>query len=87
MQLTSTMCRSQQTRQLDLAADATLPNVKGIAMLAAAAWAKEAVAAERRELRHAAVRMSLPAISLADDRAFSENPDRGFADGGCRATG
>lgn len=86
MQLTSIMCRSQQMRHLDLAAEAMLPNVKGIALLAASVWDKEALAAERREQRLARAEARLPVVSPADDRALSENPDRGFADGACRAT-
>jgi hypothetical protein len=67
--------------------NAPLANVRQIAMLAAAAWAKEALVAERREAR-AAARVSqdgesakiLPPVLRRDERALSENPDRGFAD-------
>ena len=86
MQLTSIMCRSQQMRHLDLAAEATLPNAKGIALLAASVWDKEAVAAERREQRLARTEARSAVIPSSDDRTLSENPDRGFADGACPAT-
>lgn len=80
MNPTLVMCRAQEARQRTLAADAALANVKGVAMLAAAAWAKEAITAERREQRR--VRRDqelLHAPPLLEDRIFSENPDRGFA--------
>jgi hypothetical protein len=50
---------------------------------AAAAWAKEAVAAEHRELRKrrtAATRNVLLERAAEEERGFSENPDRGLAD-------
>lgn len=82
MQPTLNMCRAQEVRQLALAASATLANVKNVAMLAAAAWAKEAAAAERREARHARKLTNVALVMpWTSDRLFSENPDRGFADG------
>ena len=45
MQPSVTMCRAQEAHQRSLAANAVLPNVRAIATLAAAAWAKEAAAA------------------------------------------
>ena len=86
MQLTSVMCRSQQMRHLELAAEAPLPNAKGIALLAASAWDKEAIAAERREQRLTRAEAPLPDVPPTEDWALSENPDRGFADGARRAT-
>lgn len=81
MQPTLSMCRAQETRQLAVAAGATLANVKGIATLAAAAWAKEAVAAERREARQAdKLHDAAIALPLTSDWQLSENPDRGWAD-------
>lgn len=83
MKPTLAMCRTQEARQLALAADAPLTNVKDVAILAAAAWAKEAIAAERREQRRARRGQELPYTpSLLEDRMLSENPDRGFADPG-----
>jgi hypothetical protein len=81
MQPTSQLCRAQQARHLALADDAILDNVRNIATRAAAAWAKEAELADRREERKAlaqhvaSLRLDLPTI---EDRGFSENPDRGF---------
>lgn len=85
MQPSSTFCRAQEAHQHALAARATLANARGIAALAAIAWAKEAHAAEKREERkaraHASVGAERPlAAPMADERSFSENPDRGFAD-------
>lgn len=91
MKPTAIMCRAQQARQLTLAADAVLPNVRVIAARAAAAWAKEALAAEKRDERLARGRMEMVGAAPAllreapsqHDRAFSENPDRGFSDVAC----
>lgn len=84
MQPSSTMCRAQEARQHLLATNSSLPNVKQVALLAAAAWAKEASAAEKREERSlrrqselAGARLELPVM---EDRLFSENPDRGHSD-------
>jgi hypothetical protein len=81
-------CRAQQAHHLALAASATLPNVRNIATLAAAAWAKEALDADKRDLRTALRKQEIDRAALSqrpdlpreDDRRFSENPDRGFAD-------
>lgn len=72
MQPSSTFCRTQEALQHGRAADATLDNIRCVATAAAAAWGKEAIAAERREERLERTR--------AEARASSENPDRGFAD-------
>ena len=81
MQPSLAMCRAQQARQLALAASAPLMNVKTVAVLAAAAWAKEAIAAQRREERRAGRNRELPYMHpLLEDRMLSENPDRGFYD-------
>ncbi len=89
MQPSSTFCRAQEAHQHALATGAALMNVRGIATLAAAAWAKEAHAAEKREERkarrqsHAAAGAELYLMPPApEDRSFSENPDRGFPDAG-----
>ncbi|NML04167.1 hypothetical protein [Sphingomonas sp. G-3-2-10] len=88
MKPTAIMCRAQQTRQLALAANAVLPNVRDIATTAAAAWAKEALDADKRDkrtaLRQQGVMDAAMALELiaSKDRGFSENPDRGFADTG-----
>lgn len=77
MQPSSNFCRTQEARQHALAAGADLANVRTVALLAAAAWAKEAVSADRREERTRA-RLAETHLMLAE-RDFSENPDRGFA--------
>jgi hypothetical protein len=88
MKPTAIMCRAQQARQLTLAANAVLPNVRDIATTAAAAWAKEALDADKRDKRTAVrqqdARDAAVALELTTyaDRGFSENPDRGFADAG-----
>ncbi|MCJ8158464.1 hypothetical protein [Sphingomonas sp. LaA6.9] len=89
MQPSSTFCRRQEAHQRALAAGTALVNVQGIATLAAAAWAKEARTAEKREERlarrkldaetGAALHLELPP---PDDRSFSENPDRGLVNTG-----
>lgn len=87
MQPSVQLCRAQEARQLTLARDSTLTNVRDVATLAAAAWAKEAVAAEKREVRKSRLDATRATATLhlryspPEDRAFSENPDRGFADG------
>lgn len=47
----SALCRAQESLHLRRATDTQLDNVRLVATEAAAAWAKEAVAAERREGR------------------------------------
>jgi len=78
----STLCRAQEAHQTSIAASATLTNVRDVALRAAAVWAKEALAAEKRESRK-----HLPADAAAGtadqpEREFSENPDRGFSNAG-----
>ncbi len=88
MQPTSTLCRTQEAHHHALARAATLDNVKRVATAAAAAWAKEglaAVAREDRKLRTRAFAEAHSARSEApsdDIRWLSENPDRGHADPG-----
>ncbi len=83
MQPSLAMCRTQEARQLAIAANAPLENVKGVAVLAAIAWAKEGITAQRREERRAREdKQRLNAAPVLEDRIFSENPDRGFADPG-----
>jgi hypothetical protein len=84
MQLTSILCRAQEAHQHALAAASSLANVKAIAVGAAAAWAKEAHAAEKRELRfdrrQAQQLAAIPLdVARLEDRWMSENPDRGFS--------
>jgi hypothetical protein len=77
-----TFCRTQEARQLALAASSPLENSRRIAGVAAVAWAKEADSAERsdaRKLKNAALYQSGLNLPDAEDRLVSENPDRGFA--------
>jgi hypothetical protein len=83
MHPTAFTCRAQEARQRQQATDALLPNVRGVAFIAAAAWRKEALAAEKREAREIATRLHRIESRLersTEDRDLSENPDRGFAD-------
>jgi hypothetical protein len=86
MRPSSILCRAQEARQHALAAGSDLVNVKSVANLAAAAWAKEALLAEGRERRlidrqengedaHLGLHLADP-----EDETFSENPDRGYSD-------
>ncbi|TGX56346.1 hypothetical protein E5A73_03470 [Sphingomonas gei] len=78
----SILCRAQEALQRARAAASTLDSVRIQAEAAAAAWAKEAVAAEhreRRKLRAAATNDAQRAHAGQEERGFSENPDRGLA--------
>ncbi|MFA5970032.1 MAG: hypothetical protein WC816_12430 [Sphingomonas sp.] len=86
MQPSSILCRAQEASQRSRAAAATLENIRAQANLAATAWAREAVCAERREARmlrlhRPAVQPAceiLPKFSAEEEMAFSENPDMDF---------
>ena len=85
MQPSASLCRSQEAFHRDRAIGAQLENVRAVATTAAAAWAQEAVAAERREARHRRTKATAGLLALKKrevgnegDRLFSENPDRGF---------
>lgn len=88
MQPSSILCRAQEAHHHALARAATLDNVRLVANAAAAAWAKEGIAADLREDRKlrthafAAAQIGLSEPTVADLRALSENPDRGHADRG-----
>lgn len=79
---TSAFCLAQEALHRDRAAAANLDNVRIVAASAAAAWAREAVVALRRE-RQLGREDRLPAAASlseeAEDAAFSENPDRSLA--------
>ena len=82
MQITSAFCLAQQATHTQRAAESSLANVRTIATRAAAAWGVEAVLAARREAR--VVKRQVAAtnlLAIAEEPLFSENPDRGFADG------
>jgi len=81
MQISSAFCRAQQADHMQRAAESRLSNVRTVATNAATAWGIEALAAERREKRTIRRQADAAALlSLAEERSFSENPDRGFPD-------
>lgn len=84
MAVSSILCRTQEALQLERAANASLDNVRVLAMTAATAWGREAALAERieqnRRVSHAkaASCQARKDDDLSQLRHFSENPDRGF---------
>lgn len=81
MQISSAFCRAQQANHAQRAAESLLSNVRTIATNAATAWGIEAMAAERREERFERRRAdAADLLASTQDRCFSENPDRGFAE-------
>ncbi len=88
MHLSSILCRAQEAHHHAVARATTLKNVRLVANVAAAAWAREGVAAGLREDRKLSGRAFAEAHLLskepptADYRGLSENPDRGHADPG-----
>ena len=86
MRPSSILCRAQEARQHALAAGSTLINVKSVANLAAAAWAKEALLAEGRERRllHRQEHPEGTGLGLQmagpEEHQFSENSDRGVSE-------
>lgn len=85
MQPSSTLCRTQEAHHSALARAATLDNVRQVASAAAAAWAKEGLAAKIREERklntRAFVKGNMSVSEPPSDyfRELSDNPDRGHA--------
>lgn len=66
---------------------AMLDNVRSVAERAAVAWGREAIVAEQREARQVCAHAiaDLAAVQNqrfqdSEDRLFSENPDRSFAE-------
>lgn len=81
MQPSSILCRIQEAQQRDRAAGTTLANVRRVAEAAAAAWAHEALAADRREERLArphATAEAAPKCEPAERRAPDDDPVKGF---------
>ncbi|WP_230482364.1 hypothetical protein [Sphingomonas sp. Leaf21] len=85
MQLSSILCRAQEAHHYAVACATTLDNVRLVANVAAAAWAKEGVAAGVREDRKLSARAFAEGRLLSNEppgvdfRALSENPDLGHA--------
>ncbi|UZK64695.1 hypothetical protein [Sphingomonas sp. M1-B02] len=77
MQPTSTFCRAQEALQLNRATESTLDNPRRVANLAAAAWAKEALAADKREQRQARNRDAAAGLQVSGDTDFelSDGPE------------
>jgi hypothetical protein len=67
MQLSSTLCRAREAHHHALASATTLDNVRQIANVAAAAWAKERVAAGVREDRKLSTRAFAEAHLLLNE--------------------
>lgn len=87
MQPSVTLCRAQEAHHEAIARNATLDNVRLVAQSAAAAWAKEGLAAHAREERQQRVvafrELNRTSRNPANDwNSLSENPDRGYADAG-----
>ena len=85
MEPSSATCRAQEALHRSRAATAALPNIRLSSERAAAAWANEAIYADRREERRDANRRlqasgSMDRAELRAVQGFSENPDRGLAD-------
>lgn len=86
MQLSSILFRAQEAHHHAVARATRLENVRLVANVATAAWAKEGVAGGVRENRTLSASAFAEAHLLsmepptADYRRLSENPDRGHAD-------
>ena len=76
MQPSSDFCAAQEALQNARADASTLDNVRGQAMAAAAAWAKEGALALKREER----KLRDAPAGATEANGFSENPDRGAAE-------
>lgn len=88
MQPSLILCRAREEHHLAISRAATLDNIRVVANAAAAAWAKEGIAAGMREDRKLRTRQFAEAQAesgesiSADGCDPSENPDRGHADAG-----
>ncbi|MEJ6594281.1 hypothetical protein [Parasphingorhabdus sp.] len=61
MRVKASVCREQEARQLDLAANDPLESRRKVAAAAAKAWGLEAIQAEKREAGHVSPRDKLDA--------------------------
>lgn len=73
MQLSSEFCSLQEKAHLDKAANATLPNVRDIAVKAALVWRTEGGLALKREQRHLAAAQGV--VSAVEDDMSGPDPD------------
>lgn len=69
MDLTSELCRLQEAHHRDRANSALLLNVRKISEIAAAAWAEQAIYAEKAEARQLIAKASQKADSCTTDKA------------------
>ncbi|MEH6828237.1 hypothetical protein [Parasphingorhabdus sp.] len=70
MRVKASVCREQEARQLDLAANDPLESRRKVAASAAKAWGLEAIQAEKREAGHVSPRDKLDAeiaLEFADE--------------------
>ncbi len=72
MEVSSELCRAQEAIHRDRAANTGLDNVRIISETAAVAWAREAVAAEKREARRARVE-AIAAIAKLQQKRTDED--------------
>ncbi|MEG3090257.1 hypothetical protein [Sphingomonas sp. PB1R3] len=88
MQPSLILCRAREEHHLAISRAATLDNIRVVANAAAAAWAKEGVAAGMREDRKLRTRQFAEGQPQGDEPTsaewgdLAENPDRARADAG-----
>jgi hypothetical protein len=75
MRVKASVCRAQEARQLDLAANDPLESRRKVAAAAAKAWGLEAVQAEKREAGHLSPRDKLDA-EITSEFAEEDEADR-----------
>ena len=75
MRVKASVCREQEARQLDLAANDPLESRRKVAASAAKAWGLEAVQAEKREAGHLSPRDKLDA-EITSEFAEEDEADR-----------
>ncbi len=73
MRVKASVCREQEARQLDLAANDPLESRRRVAAAAAKAWGIEAIQAEKREAGHVSPRDKLDAEIRREFADESEN--------------
>jgi hypothetical protein len=75
MRVKASVCREQEARQLDLAANDPLESRRKVAASAAKAWGLEAIQAEKREAGHLSPRDKLDA-EITSEFAEEDEADR-----------
>ncbi|MEH6663045.1 MAG: hypothetical protein V7679_15475 [Parasphingorhabdus sp.] len=79
MRVKASVCREQEARQLDLAANDPLESRRKVAAAAAKAWGLEAIQAEKREAGHVSPRDKLDAEITQE---FAEETESDATQGG-----